>query len=141
MDQPILDRLRAIIHADLMGDPNRITPSASFRDDLGADSLESIGLVVAMEHEFSIEITDDEADGIETVGDAQALIERKVGGSSMTTLEQRIRLFQAASHVEPEPEPRPIPLIIIWVPLLIASWGAAAGVGYGLWMAARAVIG
>jgi acyl carrier protein len=73
------DRLRAIIHADLMGDPNRITPSASFRDDLGADSLESIGLVVAMEREFCIEITDDEADGIETVGDAQALIERKVG--------------------------------------------------------------
>jgi hypothetical protein len=59
----------------------------------------------------------------------------------MTTLEQRIRLFQAASHVEPEPDPQPIPLIIIWVPLLIAGWGAAAGIGYCLWIAARAVAG
>jgi hypothetical protein len=59
----------------------------------------------------------------------------------MTTLEHRIRLFQAASHVEPEPETHPIPLIIIWVPLLIASWGVAVGIGYGLWMTAMAVAG
>jgi acyl carrier protein len=71
------DRLKAIIHRDLHGDPSRITPSASFRDDLGADSLESIGIVVAIEQEFGIEVSDDEADAIETVGDALAVIERK----------------------------------------------------------------
>jgi acyl carrier protein len=75
------DRLKAIIHRDLHGDPERITPSASFRDDLGADSLESVGLVVAIEQEFDVEISDDEADGIETVGDALAVIERKVSAT------------------------------------------------------------
>jgi acyl carrier protein len=56
-----------------------IKPEVSFLDDLGADSLDIVELVMAMEEEFDIEIPDDDAEKIQTIGDAFAYIKEKVG--------------------------------------------------------------
>jgi len=54
-----------------------VTPQASFIDDLGADSLDTVELVMALEEEFNIEIPDEDAEKIATVGDAIKYIEEK----------------------------------------------------------------
>ena len=54
-----------------------VTPEASFVDDLGADSLDTVELVMALEEEFGIEIPDEDAEKIQTVGDAIKYIEEK----------------------------------------------------------------
>ena len=57
-------------------DPDKVTESASFTDDLGADSLDTVELVMAFEEEFGVEIPDDAAETILTVGDAVKYIEK-----------------------------------------------------------------
>jgi acyl carrier protein len=57
--------------------PDEIVPSASFIDDLGADSLDIVELVMLIEKEFDIEIPDEAAEGITTVGDAVTYIQEK----------------------------------------------------------------
>ena len=57
--------------------PEEVTPEASFVDDLGADSLDTVELVMALEEEFRIEIPDEDAEKIQTVGDAIKYIEEK----------------------------------------------------------------
>ena len=61
---------RIIIVERLGVDPKEVTPQASFVNDLGADSLDTVELVMAFEEEFSIEIPDEEAEKIQTVGQA-----------------------------------------------------------------------
>jgi acyl carrier protein len=56
-----------------------IKPEVSFLDDLGADSLDIVELVMALEEEFDIEIPDEDAEKIQTIGDAFAYIKEKVG--------------------------------------------------------------
>jgi acyl carrier protein len=56
-----------------------VTEKASFIDDLGADSLDNVELVMAFEEEFNIEIPDDAAEHIQTVGDAVKFIQEKLG--------------------------------------------------------------
>jgi acyl carrier protein len=56
-----------------------IKPEASFLDDLGADSLDIVEIVMAMEEEFDIEIPDDDAEKIQTIGDAFAYVKERVG--------------------------------------------------------------
>jgi acyl carrier protein len=63
------ERIREIIVEQLGVDENQITPSASFIDDLGADSLDTVELVMAFEEEFDIEIPDEDAEKIRTVQD------------------------------------------------------------------------
>ena len=66
------------IVADHLGvDEKKVTEEASFIDDLGADSLDTVELVMAFEEEFESEISDNEAEKILTVGDAIKFIERK----------------------------------------------------------------
>ena len=66
------------IVADHLGvDEQRVTDEASFIDDLGADSLDTVELVMAFEEEFGSEISDNEAEKILTVGDAVKFIEAK----------------------------------------------------------------
>ena len=64
------DRVKEIIVEQLGVDASEVTESASFIDDLGADSLDTVELVMAFEEEFGLEIPDDEAEKIQTVGDA-----------------------------------------------------------------------
>lgn len=72
----IEDRVKEIIVEQLGVDSEEVTPEASFIDDLGADSLDTVELVMAFEEEFNIEIPDEEAEKILTVKDAIDYIKR-----------------------------------------------------------------
>ena len=63
-------RVKKIVSEHLDVEEEKITSNASFTDDLGADSLDQVELVMAFEEEFSVEIPDDAAEKIQTVGDA-----------------------------------------------------------------------
>jgi len=73
------EKVKQIIVEQLGVDEAEVTPTASFVDDLGADSLDTVELVMAFEEAFSIEIPDEEAEKIRTVKDAIAYIEKKKG--------------------------------------------------------------
>lgn len=66
----ILDKLRDIIVEQLGVKPEEVSTEASFQDDLGADSLDIVELVMAIEEEFDLSIPDEDAEKIGTVGDA-----------------------------------------------------------------------
>jgi len=68
------ERVKKIVVEHLGVEPEKVVDSASFIDDLGADSLDTVELVMAFEEEFSIEIPDDAAEKIQTVGDAIGFI-------------------------------------------------------------------
>jgi len=70
------ERVKQIIVEQLGVDENEVTPTASFVDDLGADSLDIVELVMAFEEGFGIEIPDEEAEKIRTVKDACEYIEK-----------------------------------------------------------------
>jgi acyl carrier protein len=63
-------KVKEIIINELGVEPGKVTPDASFVEDLGADSLDTVELVMAFEEEFGIEIPDEDAEGLQTVGDA-----------------------------------------------------------------------
>ncbi|MCL4442160.1 acyl carrier protein [Desulforamulus profundi] len=69
------DKIKAIIVDQLGVDEADVTADASFVDDLGADSLDIVELVMALEEEFGLEIPDEEAEKIRTVGDAVKFIQ------------------------------------------------------------------
>ena len=71
----VLDRVKKIVIEHLSVEEGAISDSSSFIDDLGADSLDTVELVMAFEEEFGIEIPDDAAETIQTVGDAVKFIE------------------------------------------------------------------
>ena len=64
------DRIVTIIAEQLQIDEDQVTPDASFMDDLGADSLDTVELIMALEEEFDLEIPDSEAEKIRTLQDA-----------------------------------------------------------------------
>ena len=70
MADSIQDRVKSKIVEQLGVDAAQVTPEASFVDDLGADSLDTVELVMALEEEFDIEIPDEEAEKIQSVGQA-----------------------------------------------------------------------
>jgi acyl carrier protein len=72
----IASRVKAIIVDKLGVDENEVTNEASFTNDLGADSLDTVELIMEFEKEFNIAIPDDQAEKIGTVGDAVAYIEK-----------------------------------------------------------------
>jgi len=71
------ERVRKIIAEQLGVEEEEVTPEASFVEDLGADSLDTVELVMALEEEFSIEIPDEDAEKILTVGKALDYIKEK----------------------------------------------------------------
>ncbi len=73
----VQDKITEIIVEQLGVKPEEVVPEASFVDDLGADSLDTVELVMALEEEFGIEIPDEDAEKIQTVGDAIRYIEEK----------------------------------------------------------------
>ncbi|AZO95339.1 acyl carrier protein [Iocasia frigidifontis] len=74
----ILQKVIDIVVEELAVDSEEVTPEASFIDDLGADSLDVVELVMAFEEEFDIEIPDEEAENIQTVQDAVDYIEENL---------------------------------------------------------------
>ncbi|MDB9414528.1 acyl carrier protein [Microcystis aeruginosa] len=79
MSAEIFDRVKKIVVDQLeVEDPDTVTPTASFADDLKADSLDVVELVMALEEAFDIEIPDEAAEQIDTVGKAADYISRKV---------------------------------------------------------------
>jgi acyl carrier protein len=74
----IYQKVVDIIVEELAVDPEEVTPNASFIDDLGADSLDVVELIMAFEEEFDIEIPDEDAESIQTVQDAVDYIEENL---------------------------------------------------------------
>ena len=73
----VTEKVKSIIVEQLGVKPDQVVPTASFVNDLGADSLDTVELVMALEEEFGIEIPDEEAEKILTVQDAVKYIEKK----------------------------------------------------------------
>lgn len=73
----VQEKITEIIVEQLGVKPEEVVPEASFVDDLGADSLDTVELVMALEEEFGIEIPDEDAEKIQTVGDAVRYIDEK----------------------------------------------------------------
>ena len=71
----IYDRLKGLVTEQLGVDEEEVTPEASFVDDLNADSLDLVELIMSLEEEFGLEISDEDAEKIVTVGDAANYIE------------------------------------------------------------------
>lgn len=78
MSQEIFERVKKIVTEQLEVDPNDVTPQANFANDLNADSLDTVELVMALEEEFDIEIPDEAAEQIATVQAAVDYISNKV---------------------------------------------------------------
>ncbi|OQX89681.1 MAG: acyl carrier protein [candidate division Zixibacteria bacterium 4484_93] len=78
----IREEVKQIIIEKLGVDPKQIVDSANFIDDLGADSLDTVELVMAFEEKFEIEIPDEDTENIRTVGDAVEYIEKKKSEAS-----------------------------------------------------------
>ena len=74
----IADKVKAIIVEKLGVSLDEVTPEASFTNDLGADSLDTVELIMEFEKEFNISIPDDQAENIGTVGQAIAYLEENV---------------------------------------------------------------
>ena len=74
----VIKKVKAIIVDKLGVDESEVTSEASFTIDLGADSLDTVELIMELEKEFDIQIPDDEAEGIATVGDAISFVEGAV---------------------------------------------------------------
>jgi acyl carrier protein len=74
----IAERVKKIVIEHLGVDAEKVTENASFIDDLGSDSLDVVELVMAFEEEFGVEIPDDAAETILTVGDAVKFLEKNV---------------------------------------------------------------
>ncbi len=71
----MFEQIKLIIAEQLSAEPDKITPETSIIDDLGADSLDVVELVMALEEKFGIEIPDEDAEKINTVGDIVSYVE------------------------------------------------------------------
>ena len=74
-DKPIEQRVKDIIVEQLGVKPDQVVPTAKFIEDLGADSLDTVELVMALEEEFGIEVPDEQAEKLQSVGDVIKYVE------------------------------------------------------------------
>ena len=74
-DKPIDQRVKDIIVEQLGVKPDQVTPEAKFIEDLGADSLDTVELIMALEEEFGIEVPDEQAEKLQSVGDVIKYVE------------------------------------------------------------------
>ena len=75
----MVEKVKDIIAEELGVEREKLTDGASFMEDLGADSLDTVELVMAFEKEFDIDIPDEEAEKLKTVGDALKYLQEKMG--------------------------------------------------------------
>ena len=76
-EKSIEEKVKDIIVEQLQVTPEQVTPSASFTEDLGADSLDTVELVMAFEEEFGVSVPDEDSETLKTVGDVIKYIEEK----------------------------------------------------------------
>ena len=76
-EKTIKEKVKDIIVEQLGVNPEQVTPAASFIEDLGADSLDTVELVMAFEEEFGVEVPDEDAEKLQSVGDVVKYIEEK----------------------------------------------------------------
>jgi acyl carrier protein len=76
-DKSTEEKVKDIIVEQLGVNPEQVTPAASFIEDLGADSLDTVELVMAFEEEFGVEVPDEDAEKLQTVGDVVKYIEER----------------------------------------------------------------
>ena len=76
-EHEILEKIKEVVADKLDADPTDVTDESRFMEDLGADSLDVVELIMGLEDEFGVEISDEEAEGIRTVGDAVKFITDK----------------------------------------------------------------
>ena len=76
-EKTIEEKVKDIIVEQLGVNPEQVTPNASFIEDLGADSLDTVELVMAFEEEFGVEVPDEDAEKLQSVGDVIKSIEEK----------------------------------------------------------------
>ncbi len=81
-DAPSFDKFKGIIADQLGVEVAQVTPEASFVDDLNADSLDLVELIMAFEEEYGMEISDEDAEKIGTVGQAWEYVQEKLGATS-----------------------------------------------------------
>jgi acyl carrier protein len=79
MSDNLQEKVKDIIVEELGVEREKLTDTASFMEDLGADSLDTVELVMAFEKEFDIDIPDEEAEKLRTVGDAMKYLQDKLG--------------------------------------------------------------
>jgi acyl carrier protein len=77
-EKTVEERVKDVVVAQLGVDPSEVKPEASFVDDLGADSLDTVELVMALEEEFGLEIADEDAEKIKTVGETTEFVKSKI---------------------------------------------------------------
>ena len=82
MPEVTFDRFTTIVADQLGVEPDKVTPGASFVEDLNADSLDLVELIMAFEEEYQMEISDEDAERIGTVGQAWEYIQEKSGAAS-----------------------------------------------------------
>ena len=80
MAKPVEERVKEIICEQLGVEEDEVTPTAKFIEDLGADSLDTVELVMAFEEEFGLEIPDEDAEKIQTIGDAITYVRERAAG-------------------------------------------------------------
>ncbi|CDZ24691.1 hypothetical protein CCDG5_1581 [[Clostridium] cellulosi] len=74
----VFEKVRSILVGQLGVDEDKVTMDASIVDDLGADSLDVVDLIMSLEEEFDVEIPDEDVEGMKTVGDVVKYIEAKI---------------------------------------------------------------
>ena len=99
-DQEIENKVKQIIVDELGVDENEVTPNARFIDDLGADSLDTVELVMRFEEEFGIEIPDEDAEKIQSVRDAYNYIDQHQSNKCSGRRPGR-RLFRSSLRLSP----------------------------------------
>ena len=97
-DKPIEEKVKDIIVEQLGVNPEQVTPNASFIEDLGADSLDIVELVMAFEEEFSVEVPDEDAEKLQTVGDVVKYIEDKAEQAGITAPLRAARISSATQN-------------------------------------------
>jgi acyl carrier protein len=78
-EEEILEKLKALVIDRLNVEEEQIKPDASFVEDLGADSLDIVELIMGIEEEFEVEIPDEDAEKLKNVGDALAYVRKRLG--------------------------------------------------------------